>query len=612
MSYLVKKAIHQSLAKAFYSEVRSQSGNYYYFLGKTLSWGDGDLPPNIADTYAEEREIRSNVVYAKKIGANDICFVVTRYDWVENTIYDRFDMEISPTNPAHSGATDIRSAKFYVLTAENNVYKCLDNNKNSPSIIEPTGTDYGVIRTADGYLWKFMYSLPYNIQYRFLTDRYLPVITALSTQYYDNQSISSATVLSGGSGYEGGPITRAEVTGNGTGAKISLNINPDNGSIHSVRITNAGSGYTSGAINIITVNGYGTGAYGNPHAILTPVFNGGKLVHVIIADPGLGYSTDMQTNIIIDGTGKGAKLHPIIENGEIVDVIITEPGYGYSEAIVSIESVTGTGASISVSTSVGDVESVQADVELLANPGAIYVVDAVTTGSGYSNAVCNIQGDGTGLQISPVIVAGKIERFDVISPGTGYSYCKITIVGDGTGATARAILSPRRGHGFNAIDELYSDTLVFYTSLKFRNNQPYLLGNDYRQFGIIKNPEVFGSSAMFRAVDAMATYEISVATVSGIQIDDQMYLNSNNTKKFIVVGIDSTRKIVAVNSMDNHQIATGDVLVRTANPDDKYTVQTSVLPEFDRFSGDLIFVDNRTPIYQSNAQYISLRTTLKF
>jgi hypothetical protein len=91
------------------------------------------------------------------------------------------------------------------------------------------------------------------------------------------------------------------------------------------KITNPGNGYTTGSINIINTDGNGTGLYGNPTAILTPVFISGELVNVIVEDPGKNYSTDMQTNIVVDGTGTGAKLYPIIENGQIIDVIIDSP-----------------------------------------------------------------------------------------------------------------------------------------------------------------------------------------------------------------------------------------------------------------------------------------------
>ena len=55
---------------------------------------------------------------------------------------------------------NLYDANFYVMNSERNVYKCLDNNNNdSGSTVEPTGTDTIVLSTADGYKWKYMYTL---------------------------------------------------------------------------------------------------------------------------------------------------------------------------------------------------------------------------------------------------------------------------------------------------------------------------------------------------------------------------------------------------------------------------------------------------------------------
>src|SRR5574343_14932 len=303
MSFLLKNNIHTNLADAFYSDVISQRNMYYYFLGRTITWGQNDIPPEIPDTQTEEAGIRNNIIFMNRITANDIAFVMKRYDWESNTVYDRYDGDYSSSNLSFSGATHLKYSKFYVLTDEMHVYKCIDNNGNSVSSIKPTGTDYETFRTGDGYLWKYMYSIPPNLQYKFLTETMMPVTRALNNRFYDNQGIESVTILNGGSGYEGDSITTATVTGDGVGASINLSINPSSGSIVKATITNPGNGYTTGSVNIINTDGNGTGLYGNPTAILTPVFISGELVNVIVEDPGKNYSTDMQTNIVVDGTG---------------------------------------------------------------------------------------------------------------------------------------------------------------------------------------------------------------------------------------------------------------------------------------------------------------------
>ena len=164
MPYLLKQNIHNALAHTFYNDVISRRNMYYYFLGRTHDWEPTTIPPAIPDTFSEESTIRNNIIFAKRINGTDIAYVVRRIDWVDGTVYDRYDGDLSTDNPSYSGATHVKDAKFYVLTEDMNVYKCIHNNANQPSTIKPVGSDCDVIRLADGYIWKFMYSIAPNLQ----------------------------------------------------------------------------------------------------------------------------------------------------------------------------------------------------------------------------------------------------------------------------------------------------------------------------------------------------------------------------------------------------------------------------------------------------------------
>lgn len=609
MSFLLKNNIHTSIAKTFYDDILSQRNIYYYFLGRTTNW-QSEFPPEIPDTFSEESDIRNNIVFMNKIGVSDICLVTKRIDWIANTTYDKYDENISKTNPSVTGATNIKNALFYVLTDEMNVYKCINNNSGTPSTVKPTGTSYDNIKLIDGYVWKYMFSVTPVLQYKFLTDKNLPVIRSLNTRYYEGQGIESVTINDPGEGYEGSPITTATVFGDGRNASISLSINPSTGSISNVIIKDNGNGYTTGYIEVIAVDSKGTGKYGNDTAILIPKFVDGMLDSVVIEDPGINYSTDMQTNIVVNGNGEGAVLYPIIENGKLIDVIIENPGYGYTEVSLSIESVTGSGASISVSSSIGNIDSIQSDIELLAVPGAIYVVDVGASGKNYSYATCVIEGDGEGLNITPVLYNSKVIGFNVNNPGKNYTWCKIHVVGDGEGAVATPIFSPIKGHGNNAINELFADTISIYSTIKFNMNQPLLLNNDYRQFGIIKNPEKTNQTSLYRGANSTTCYTISVDTAENVYMDQELFLSSDNTKKFLVVGSDKKNKIL-IQSFGGVIPTPGMKLLDSVN-NSLYVINEVELPQVNKLSGELIFVDNRTSITQTNEQFISLRTNLKF
>lgn len=611
MSFLLKNNIHTSIAKTFYDDVLSQRNVYYYFLGRTQTWGINDLPPEIPDTFSEEADIRNHIIYMNKIGISDVCLVTERINWRANTVYDRYDANISPTNMSATGATNIKQAKFYVITDEMHVYKCINNNNGAMSTSKPSGTSYENIQLNDGYIWKFMYSVTPVLQYKFLTETHMPVVQALNKRYYEGFGIDSVTINKSGDGYSGNITTFAEVMGDGVGAEIKLSINPSSGSIANVIITNQGSGYTSGAIKITSMDGKGSGKYGHLTAVLIPNFIGGKLDTVTISDPGINYSTDSQTNIMVLGNGEGAVLYPVIEDGKLTDVIIESPGSGYTNVALYVQSLTGSGAEIGVSSTNGDILSIQSDVELLAVPGAIYVVDVVDAGNNYSYAKCEVSGDGNGLVVKPVLYNGRVIRFDIENPGINYTWCKINIVGDGVGAQSKPIYSPIKGHGHNAVDELFADTISIYSTIKFNQNQPLLTNNDFRQFGIIKNPEYINKSNIFRDFSGSACYTIKVNNATSTFPDQELLVNNDITKKFTVVGTNNIDQLL-VQSFGGIPPTSGMILVDSSNSSLTYTVNQIELPTVNKLSGDLIFIDNRASIFQSSNQFISLRTNIKF
>ena len=73
----------------------------------------------------------------------------------------------------------IPAQPFYVYTDEQYVYVCLEQGKNAAgqavtSTVKPTGTaDH--IMTADGYTWKFLYSIGALRESKFQASNFIPV-----------------------------------------------------------------------------------------------------------------------------------------------------------------------------------------------------------------------------------------------------------------------------------------------------------------------------------------------------------------------------------------------------------------------------------------------------
>lgn len=709
MAFLLKDTIHRSLVDTVYNEFLSRRSNYYYFIGNILEWPDPLIPGSPEVTQEYERYTRNGILSVKKINLRDVSYVVPRINWSSGETYDQYDGNYSESFTSESGATSLKSSNFYVLTSTFGVYKCIFNNNGSASTVEPSGQDITMLTTADGYVWKYLYSIPLSSQNRFLTVDYMPVQRAVTNAYYSKGEVSSITIDNAGSGYRGNAEVSLSVSGQflgGTGNSIA-NLTPvlntagefidviiknaganyktatinivDNlgaGSSHynnisNVRIFNPGTGYNTAAaanttVSIITTgavqptanafanlifssnslvdivltnkgNGYTTAARNNTtitiattgstqptsnasanlffatSALLTPVIVNGSIHSVLIEDEGTGYSSNIQTTISAIGDGVGFVATPYVNtSGQVEDIIIESRGNGYTHLDITIASATGNGANAFANLSTDDLDTLQTVVELSAVNGGIHAFRVSNVGNGYSYANVIVTGDGEGFTGTPVIVNNTISYITVTTPGLGYTYANVTLTGNGSNANASAIISPFNGHGSDPVRELFADTLMFTSTINNEKNHGVLVQNDYRQFGIIRDIDKFTNDQAYANVTGSACYLVTTDTVSGLARDDILTITvSSVDRDFEVVEIVSATNQLLLQNKNNYTLSVGSILTdETSNLNYVVTVINKT-PDINKFSGDLLFIDNRTAVSYSEQQLVTLRTVLK-
>jgi len=268
-----------------FSESFSEASPEVYYLGigrpqafatqtrgdsRTENQGTDAAAITPSDSVIEEFNTFDDLLAVKKITSSDTSFVIPRRNWVTSTVYDYYRHDYgnritgtTTTQTANSGATTLFDATFYVLTTARNVYKCLDNNSNAASSVEPTGTSTSVLTTADGYKWKYMYTLSAAQQANFLSTDFMAVATdaTVSSAAVDG-AINIVKIKSAGTGGTNGTFTGIAVRGDGSSGTVSVVVS--GGSVTSVTITNAGTGYTIAYIrnaDIVTAGATGlTGA----------------------------------------------------------------------------------------------------------------------------------------------------------------------------------------------------------------------------------------------------------------------------------------------------------------------------------------------------------------
>ena len=275
------KADITSTNTALMSAGAATTSEFYLGVGRPQSWDNDAAPPAPSqDTQSLDFTAWRDLLGAKHITANNSALVIARHDWAANTVYTQYD----DTNAA------LMSNTFYVLDTTElpyKVYKCLWNNADSDhvtgafSTIAPSTTGSTVIPklTADGYVWKYMYTITTD-DYTYLTAAWMPVMTnsTVSADATDNAGklhvVVPLVVTAGGSDYNPAVDAAATVLGDGIEATISAGgITFSAGAVANVSFDVGGSGYTT--VDAISVTQSGSSNTATVRALIPPYPNHG-------------------------------------------------------------------------------------------------------------------------------------------------------------------------------------------------------------------------------------------------------------------------------------------------------------------------------------------------
>ena len=360
---------------------------------------------------------------------------------------------------------------------------------------------------------------------------------------------------------------------------------------------------------------------------------------------GSGY---VQENVGVAVTGpqvptRQAQIDAIVDpDGSIQTLTIVDPGEGYTSADITIQNQQeglqqGTGAVFTAIITEGNIVSEASDVSAAAVDGELSFLYVIDSGSGYSeNTQVQISGDGTSqATATAIIVGGEILGITLNDRGENYTNATVQITdsGGGTGAQVDVILAPNEGHGRDLVRESFANILGFQATTTDDINQSFLLENDYRQSGLIFNPDGYTTgvsqpskyfnsygSTCFRVDIANSDFSSYSTTLDDFSLDQKIY--NQTTGRYLTV-------IAKKNWMDGETVQGFSLLLlpsEGAVPEvgDTYqTVSNEILfdisansvitnPEVDSRSGSMAFISNRTPFRKSVEQIVNIRTFIEF
>lgn len=300
--------------------------------------------------------------------------------------------------------------------------------------------------------------------------------------------------------------------------------------------------------------------------------------------------------------------------------------------------VAGSGGAFGVAAT--DDGSAQWDIENDAVDGAIYRYIITAAGSGYNNGSIttfnldvNVEGDGSGAVATLSFESGALSSVtfkDTSSYGSGYKRASFPTLDStlsgltaGTGATLRAVISPIQGHGANPIDELGGNYVVLNSRLEFGDGAgDFPTDNDFRQIGLIKNPVANGGSIAV-AETLTATRKLTLTDATNVSVDDiirDVASASEDNTTAVARVISKTGNIIKVQTIANN----GGEFVNFVNNDDVFigsasSKETDVTaagvdsthPEVERFTGQILYVENRGPVSRAADQIEDIKLIIE-
>ena len=317
---------------------------------------------------------------------------------------------------------------------------------------------------------------------------------------------------------------------------------------------------------------------------------------------------------------------------------------------------TSTDSTVSAAATDGKIESLQ-----------------ITAGSGHTDGTyyAAVYGDGTsagtssGAIVSIVVTSGAIVSFgltagtdtSIHAGGNGYTFGTVNLATGftfsdtalssasaigGTGGAVTVVISPKNGHGYDAVAELGAHYVMMRTTLTGAEGDDVLTGNDFRNISLIIDPTTFGTSTVASATTHRQVYAAKLTSVTGTFTGDEKISQASTGAIGRVVEWDSTLSILyyqqerfgdyGTNSTTGAYVAfsgantitgassgavgtpdsTADSAVTLANDNTITFTDGYANPELQPDSGNIIYQENRKPIGRATDQTEDIKLIVEF
>jgi hypothetical protein len=257
-----------------------------------------------------------------------------------------------------------------------------------------------------------------------------------------------------------------------------------------------------------------------------------------------------------------------------------------------------------------------------AKDGAIENIKIYNGGLDYSiYSKVTVEGDGSSANIFAKQNLGVIYDFVYTDTGSKYRFAN-TYISDSQGAgrlaNIRAILSPVNGHGYDPVLELGAYYVMLNVKAEYNEGYgDFPTGFTFRKVGIVKNP-VQSANVLANAATLLGLVGITVSNVNGTFTNNE-YLTGITSKanayavaSNVVSGNGYIRYIQSFGTTENYKAFTIGESIIGKTSGATAIVTNTLLSEVLQDTGEIIYLENRTPVTRTIDQTDNLHLVIEF
>ena len=250
-------------------------------------------------------------------------------------------------------------------------------------------------------------------------------------------------------------------------------------------------------------------------------------------------------------------------------------------------------------------------------------------GDGYSiGPKVAITGDGQGANVRATNTAsGVIGDITVLAGGNNYGNAVATVTAHashGSGAAVVPIVGPRGGHGDDAIEELGGFFVMVNSRLEYGESGNFTTNNDFRKIGLLSQPlYANGDVATATTIDQCVTITVSSWNSTAFAEDElvtgAVAGGSGATGRVVDFKDNTTLRLVDVVQGGNTSAGYDSIVgsfqtseVISAPSGASATTSTVVGGDFEKFSGDVLYIENRSPVTRADDQIEDVKLIIEF